>query len=73
MSNDIRRALADLISDTYADEYGLPLEGTFEDCADAILDEFLVLPRTESFVTSLNKLGPEIEKKLSDLASEVLR
>lgn len=42
---DIRARLAQIASDTYKDEWGLPEDGTFEDIADAILTEFSVTPR----------------------------
>ncbi|NKY60402.1 hypothetical protein [Nocardia flavorosea] len=32
-----RDQLAELIGDTYQDDYGLPADGTFQDCADAAL------------------------------------
>jgi hypothetical protein len=45
MSDDARARLAQIASDNYEDEWGYPVDGTFERIADAILAEFSVAPR----------------------------
>lgn len=47
VSDDILDELAAIIRHTYKDEYGLPADGTFEDCADKILDWYIVVPRDQ--------------------------
>jgi hypothetical protein len=46
-TNDIREELAEIISDTYEDDYGYPSCRTFHYCAAAILERFLVVPRDQ--------------------------
>lgn len=41
----IRDRLAEIVSDNYEDEWGYPTADTFDEIADAILEEFEVTPR----------------------------
>jgi hypothetical protein len=43
--SEIRERIAKIAEETYQDEYGHPLDWTFEDIADAILEEFDVTPK----------------------------